>query len=114
MKVLKKLAITLAIPCVLLGSASLQAQTGGPAKPTVEGAVNLELSSGEVKKVDRDAQKITIKHGEIKNLEMPPMTMVFKVQEPAFLDKVKPGDKVNFRVEKREGAIVLIAVDVIK
>ena len=54
------------------------------------------LSDGEVRKVDKDAKKITIKHGPIEKLEMPAMTMVFQVKDPAMLDKVKAGDKVKF------------------
>jgi Cu(I)/Ag(I) efflux system protein CusF len=73
-----------------------------------------EMTSGEVRKVDPEAQKITLKHGEIKNLDMPGMTMVFKVLNPALLAKVKSGDKVNFTAEKRDGAIVVTAIEVAK
>jgi Cu/Ag efflux protein CusF len=66
------------------------------------------LTQGEVRKVDKDAKKITIKHGEIKNLEMPPMTMVFQVKDPALLDKAKAGDTIRFAAEKTAtGAIVV-------
>lgn len=65
------------------------------------------MTDGEVRKVDKDAKKITIKHGEIKNLEMPGMTMVFQVKDPAMLDKVKAGDKVKFTAEQIGGAIVV-------
>ena len=65
------------------------------------------LVDGEIRKVDMEAKKITIKHGEIKNLDMPGMTMVFQVKDPAMLDKVKVGDKVKFRAEKSGGAIVV-------
>jgi Cu/Ag efflux protein CusF len=57
--------------------------------------------------VDKEAKKITMKHGEIKNLDMPGMTMVFQVKDPAMLDKVKAGDKVRFTAEKNGGAIVV-------
>ena len=63
-----------------------------------------QLTDGEIRKVDKDAKKITIKHGEIKNLGMPPMTMVFQVKDSAMLDKVKAGDKVKFVAEKVGGA----------
>jgi Cu(I)/Ag(I) efflux system periplasmic protein CusF len=62
------------------------------------------LSDGEVRKVDRDAKKITIKHGPIQNLDMPAMTMVFQVADPSMLEKVKVGDKVKFEAEKVGGA----------
>ena len=61
------------------------------------------LTAGEIRKVDKDAKKITIKHGEIKNLDMPPMTMVFQVKDPAMLDNVKAGDKVMFTADKLAG-----------
>jgi Cu/Ag efflux protein CusF len=61
------------------------------------------LTAGEIRKVDKDARKITIKHGEIKNLDMPPMTMVFQVKDPAMLDNVKAGDKVVFTADKLAG-----------
>ncbi|MDP3169640.1 MAG: copper-binding protein, partial [Polaromonas sp.] len=51
--------------------------------------------------------KITMKHGEIKNLDMPGMTMVFQVKDPALLDQVNAGDKVRFTAEKDGGAIVV-------
>ena len=57
-------------------------------------------TEGEVRKVDKSTGKITLRHGEIKNLDMPPMTMVFTAKDPALLDKVKAGDKVLFQAEK--------------
>ena len=73
-----------------------------------------ELTGAEVRKIDKDAQKITLKHGEIKNLDMPPMTMVFKVLDATLLDKVKAGDQVNFSAEKRDGAFVVMTIEVAK
>ena len=59
------------------------------------------LSPGEVRKVDKDAQKITLRHGPLPELGMPsPMTMVYRVQDPALLEGVEAGDKVRFRIEK--------------
>ena len=58
------------------------------------------LSEGEVRKVDKSTGKITLKHGDIKNLDMPPMTMVFTVTDKALLEKVKAGDKVRFVADK--------------
>jgi Cu/Ag efflux protein CusF len=53
-----------------------------------------------VRRVDREGGKLTIRHGPIANLDMPPMTMVFQVADAAMLDRVKPGDKVTFEAEK--------------
>jgi Cu/Ag efflux protein CusF len=70
-----------------------------------------EMSVGEVRRVDKSAGKLTLKHGEIRNLDMPPMTMVFQVQDPALLDKVKPGDPVRFRAEKAASGYVVTAIE---
>ncbi len=70
-----------------------------------------DMSSGEIRKVDMATSKITIKHGEIKNLGMPPMTMVFQVRDPALLEKAKAGDKVRFSAETKEGAIIVTAIE---
>lgn len=78
---------------------------------TLAQVASADLSSGEVRKLDKDAKKVTIKHGPIKNLDMPGMTMVFQVKDAALLDKVKAGDKVKFTAEKADGAIVVTAIE---
>lgn len=73
------------------------------------------LSDGEVRKVDKDAQKITIRHGPLPELDMPrAMTMVYRVKDPAMLDKVRAGDKVKFQAEKVGGAFALIMIEATK
>ena len=70
------------------------------------------LTEGEVRKVDKASGKITLKHGEIRNLDMPPMTMVFGVKDKALLDKVKKGDKVKFAADKdKAGDLVVTALE---
>ena len=70
------------------------------------------LSDGEVRRVDKSAGKVTLKHGEIKNLDMPPMTMVFGVKDKALLDNVKAGDKVKFSADKdAQGQYVVTAIE---
>lgn len=65
------------------------------------------MSEGEVKKVNKETGKMTVKHGELKNLGMPPMTMVFRVKEPAMLDQVKAGDKIRFVADKVNGQLTM-------
>ena len=65
------------------------------------------MTVGEVKKIDKALKKITLKHEEIKSMDMPPMTMVFQVSEVQFLDPLKVGDKVLFQAERRDGAMVI-------
>lgn len=72
------------------------------------------MSEGEIKKVDKEAGKLTIKHGELKNVGMPAMTMAFKVKDASMLDKVKEGDKVHFVVEKIGGVFTVTTIDVNK
>ncbi len=69
------------------------------------------MAAGEVLKVDKDLAKITIKHGPLVNLNMPGMTMPFKVKDPAMLDQVKMGDKVSFFVEKVNGLLTITRLD---
>jgi len=69
------------------------------------------LADGEVRKVDKDAKKITITHGPIQSLEMPPMTMVFQVKDAAMLEQVKAGDKVKFEAQKLGGALTVTRIE---
>ena len=71
-------------------------------------------TDGEIRKVDMEQKKITIKHGEIKNLDMPGMTMVFGVKDPAMLAKLKAGDKIKFKAEKAGGALVVTDLQMAK
>jgi Cu(I)/Ag(I) efflux system periplasmic protein CusF len=68
------------------------------------------MTEGEVRKVDAAAGKITLKHGEIKSLDMPPMTMVFRVKDPALLGKVQAGDRVKFAAEKIDGQYTVTSI----
>ena len=70
------------------------------------------LIDGEIRKVDKDAGKMTIKHGEIKHMEMPPMTMVFAAGDKAMLDRVKVGDKVRFMAVQDNGRMVVTEIQV--
>jgi Cu(I)/Ag(I) efflux system periplasmic protein CusF len=69
-----------------------------------------DLTDGEIRKVDKATKKLTIKHGEIKNLDMPAMTMVFEVKDAAMLDRVKAGDKVRFVVQKSDSGFVVTEI----
>ncbi|ASU41461.1 hypothetical protein hmeg3_14865 [Herbaspirillum sp. meg3] len=69
--------------------------------------------NGEIRKVDTDTGKITIRHGEIPNLEMPAMTMVFRVASPDILSKVKTGDQVLFTAEKSNGALTVTSIELL-
>jgi Cu/Ag efflux protein CusF len=67
-----------------------------------------DMTDGEIRKVDKDAKKLTIKHGPLTNLDMPAMTMVFQVKDPRMLDRVKAGDKVKFQAELLPGGNLVV------
>lgn len=69
------------------------------------------LADGEIRKVDKDAKKITIKHGPLAKLDMPAMTMVFQVKDSAMLDQVKVGDKIKFDAEKVGSAFTVTKIE---
>jgi Cu(I)/Ag(I) efflux system periplasmic protein CusF len=71
------------------------------------GLASVDSVDGEVRRVDKAAGKITLRHGELKQLDMPPMTMVFEVSDKALLDSVKAGDKVKFKVISKDGKMIV-------
>ena len=75
--------------------------------PMADGA----RSDGEVRKIDKGAGKITLRHGPIANLDMPPMTMVFHVQDRAMLDRVQVGEKVRLAPEDPDDALTVTAIE---
>lgn len=103
---MKILTLTMAALLTSVVVPAAYAQTS----PVPAVASSASLTDGEVRKVDKEAKKITIKHGEIKNLEMPGMTMVFQVKDAALLDGVKVGDKVKFVAEKSGGSLVVTEI----
>ena len=111
---MKNFKTLLVLAAMLAGASSAYATSHGSApmmkddaKKEMPMAASSDMAEGEIRKVDMDTKKITIKHGEIKNLDMPGMTMVFQVKDPAMLEKVKAGDKVRFKAEKAGGAMVV-------
>jgi len=83
---------------------------GGAASQADKSAM---LSEGQVKKVDQAQGKLTLRHGPLENLGMPGMTMVFRVQDASWLDRVKAGDNIRFLAEKVNGALVITRLEVV-
>jgi len=109
---LRRIATGLAA-IALMGSAAIahsQTTPPVPASPAETPASGLPLVAAEVRKVDLRASKITLKHGDIPNLDMPPMTMVFVVEDAALLDQIKPGDRVKFTADKRLGSYTVLTL----
>ncbi|HEX9171151.1 MAG TPA: copper-binding protein [Telluria sp.] len=118
---------TIATVLAFASTATVMAQDSGHAAHAGHGApaahaahaahktdVAGEMVDGEIRKIDKDAGKITIRHGELKALGMPAMTMAFRVSEPAMLGQVKVGDKVKFMAEKVNGAITIVHLESVK
>ena len=101
-------ATTLALPATAVLAEDAHHQSGAVA---AQANANAALTDGEIRKVDKDAKKITIKHGPIQSLDMPAMTMVFQVKESAMLEQVKAGDKVKFATEKLGGAYTVTTIE---
>ena len=85
-----------------------------PLSATSVSSASAKLTSGEVRKIDTEQGKLTIKHGPIENLQMPGMTMVFKAADPAMLQKLQVGDKIEFAVEKTNGAMMVTSIQAVK
>jgi Cu/Ag efflux protein CusF len=82
--------------------------------PGVCAIAQTAAAEAEGVKIDAAGGKLTLKHGEIKSLDMPPMTMVYRVRDPAVLARLQVGDKVRFRAEKAGGQYVATAVEALK
>jgi len=109
------LALT-SIACLLFAPGSYAA--GDSSADNAAGTPSTEsgqaMTSGVVKKVDKGAGKVTIRHGPIENLGMPQMTMVFRVKDPAMLDRLKEGDEIRFVADKVDGAFTVMQFDPVK
>jgi Cu(I)/Ag(I) efflux system periplasmic protein CusF len=109
---------TLALVAILMAAAAgaQQAPQGAehaghhPPAPTAAAP----QSEGEVRKVDLEQGKVTLRHGPLVNLDMPAMTMVFTAADPKLLEGLKQGDKVRFSADKKDGSYVVTAIEAAK
>ena len=77
-------------------------------------AASTEWTAGQVRKVDKAAGKVTIKHGAIPKFDMPPMTMAYRVKDKAMLERLKPGDKIKFDVDGVGGEFTVLRLEKVK
>jgi Cu(I)/Ag(I) efflux system periplasmic protein CusF len=109
-----RLRILLFAALAVTASATI-AQTTGHAQhhaaPSASVPSGAPMVAAEVRKVDKDARKITLKHGAIKNLDMPAMTMVFQVKDASMLEQVKAGDQVRFAAEMVGGQYTVVRLE---
>ena len=103
MKHFVRLFATSATLLLLSFSANAQAHEG-----------HLPQSDGVIKKIDAATGKVTIAHGEIANLKMPPMTMSFKAKVPAILKPWREGDKIRFRSAEVKGVLTVYSIEAAK
>jgi len=111
---MKLLALVAVTALSVSGTAFAQtsaANHAGHHPPVASAAAPAPASDGEVRKIDKEQGKVTLKHGPIANLDMPGMTMVFKVADPKLLDNLMPGDKVKFAATNKDGAITVTAIE---
>lgn len=100
------------IKATLLAALALSSLPAALAQTTLPGTSPEDaMSTGEVRKVDKGAGKMTIKHGPLANLGMEAMTMVFRVRDKAMLDQVQVGDKINFVAEEPNGQLTVIRLE---
>lgn len=112
---MKHIKLVVAIASMISATAYAGSHTGAPMVTASAPDATLvrsdtPMADGEVKKIDKETKKITLKHGEIKNLDMPGMTMVFNVDDAAMLNSVKVGDKVKFTADKKNGSMVVTTI----
>ncbi|MEG0044894.1 MAG: copper-binding protein [Comamonas sp.] len=103
------LGLALAAPAMAQDHSNHSHNGSAPTAATSSGAEAV-LTAGEITRVDARSGKLTIRHEEIKNLDMPPMTMVFALAESAKPAEFKAGDKVLFRAEEKEGTLIITRI----
>lgn len=103
----------LAALIVLSIAAGAHAQTTSTASQGAAAMAAAPMADGEVRKVDKEAGKVTLRHGPIANLDMPGMTMVFKASDPTMLEDLHEGDKVRFSADRIDGAIAVTRIETV-
>ena len=111
---MKKLTSLVIASTLFTMNASIFAASHAAAPASAAATVSLPMADAEIRKIDLENKKVTLKHGEIKNLDMPGMTMVFQVKDAAMLEKVKTGDKIKFTADKVNGAFTVMSIEIAK
>lgn len=111
----KKL-VAVALMLVAATVAAQKPESNGHAghHPQQTSAPDVAKADGEVRKVDKEAKKLTLRHGPIPNLEMPEMTMVFRVADPRMLDGLEAKQKVRFTADRVEGQLTVTSLEVVR
>ena len=106
------IAATLALTALAAAAPALAQHAGhGMAKPTAAAATSAaELADGEVRRIDKSRGTVMLKHGDIKSIGMGPMTMNFKLKDPAMADQLKVGDKIRFTAEMKGDELIVTSI----
>ena len=107
-----RFALAASIAALTFSLSGIANAQSAPGSSGAAAATSSEMTDGEVRKVDKENNKLTIKHGPLKNLDMPGMTMVFQVQNPSLLETVQAGDKVRFVADKIDGKFTVTNLEV--
>ena len=113
-------AFATAVAAVVLtatGVAAAQTQTTPPGTnqpAAAASASSAPMADGEIRKIDKEAGKVTLRHGPLETLKMPGMTMVFRVADPKMLEGLKDGDKVKFTADRIDGAFTVTAIEPVR
>jgi Cu/Ag efflux protein CusF len=107
---MKRLFLTLASLLALGAAPSFAADmhAGHDMDAMTKPAAAEQMSEGTIKKIDKASGKVTIQHGPLERLQMPAMTMAFKLKNAAWLDQMKVGDKIRFVADKLDGALTVV------
>lgn len=96
----------------ILAAAIIATTLGAHAQSSTPSSASAPVVEGEVRRVDKEQGKVTLRHGPIPNLGMDGMSMVFRVSEPKMLDTLKDGDKVKFTADKVNGVFTVTSIQV--
>lgn len=110
---IRHIALSAWVALVAAGAAGAVTSASAASASAADSSQPSALSDGEIRKVDPDNKKLTIKHGPLQNLDMPGMTMVFQVSDDAMLERLHVGDKVRFAAERVDGKLTVTEIEAV-
>lgn len=111
---MKVVQICAAVGFSVLAIGSHAQTASAPQMQAAQAAAAQAMADGEIRKIDKENSKLTIKHGPLQNLDMPAMTMVFQVQDTTALEKLQVGDKVKFIADKVDGKFTVTKIEPVR
>ena len=109
---MKALVKTATLKAAFIAALAIPAASAAFAQPAAAGVdASDAMSTGEVRKVDKGAGRITIQHGPLRNIGMDAMTMVFRVKDQSMLEQVGVGDRIRFVAEEPNGKLTVTRME---